>query len=302
MKLFLILSLSLLYITIAFPCRALALGSGGDRSAWEAGILESLSLFENNTNIHYSVVSGISSGALNAGIIASFPIGDEKRAIERIKTLTLTIKQDNIYKNWFGGILQGFFFKTGLYDTSPLWTTIQRVIDPIAIRNNKRVFLTGAHSVKTNSFKTFNNTSPHLMNAIYASGSIPGFFPTVKIADEHFIDGGVSYLTPISSAIRACKILGATSVHVDSVLAVADTDLPDLIRGRTTAYVLAKTIFHVMTGWFGKDIENARHSFPDAKIREFKPLKNLPGNYIGYDKQKELFDLGVADGKRIINV
>jgi NTE family protein len=294
------LILFLVNYVFSFECRALSLGSSGDRGFYEAGILDALSKYEKVENIKWRVVSGVSAGALNSAIIASYEIGHETRAIERIKTLALTLKQSDIYKGWFGGLVNGFFFKSGLYDSSPLFQIIQRMVNTTVIRNSNRVFITGAHSVSKSNFVTWNNTSPNLLKGIYASGSLLGFFPTVKIGDDHYTDGGVSYTSPITSAIRACKKLGATKVYVDSVVPVSDSHVPESMVGKTTPYILAKTLFHILSSFFQKDIENARHSFPDAIIREFKPLKPLPGNPIGYENAQELFQLGYQDGKRII--
>lgn len=300
MKFFFLFAFLFLY-SYSFTCRALALGSAGDRIHYEAGVIESLLRFEKYENLRYDVVAGISAGALNSAIFSEFEKGKERDAIEKIKKVSLSLKQDNFYKNWFpGGLVQGFFFKTGLYDSSPLLDTIKQNINLNEIKKTKRVYLTGAHSVTKSHFHVFNNTNKNLENGIYASASLIGIFPTVKIGEEHFIDGSVSYTTPLSSVIRACKRLGATHVHVDSILSMADSSLEDPVRGRTTLFVLLRTLFNIVTGWFHRDIVHARTSFPNAIIREFKPKKPLPGTYFGFDKAKELFNLGVKDGSEII--
>jgi len=279
----------------------LALGSAGDRAPYEAGVLESLLRFERAENIKYDVVGGISSGAINSAIFAEFKKGNERQAIEKIKRITLSIKDSDIYKNWFpGGMIQGFFLKTGLYDSSPLLNMLRRNINLRDIKGSDRVYLTGAHSVTNTNFKVFNNSSPFLLEGIYASSSILGIFPTVEIEKEHFIDGSISYTTPLTSIVRACKDLGATNIVIDSVLSVSDSTIPDLIRGRTTPFVLLKCLLNIMSTWFHRDAVHVRTAFPNTKIREFKPLKTLPGTMFGYDKAEELFNIGREDGRRVI--
>lgn len=291
----------LFHSSFSWTCRALALGSAGDRFPYEAGVLESLLRFEKPENIKYDVIGGVSGGAINSAIFAEFEKGREAEAIQKIKTLSLSLKNTDIFKNWFpGGMVQGFFFKTGLYDSSPLFDMIKKNIRIEEIKKAKRVYITGAHSVTKSNFRVFNNSNSNLQLGIYASASLIGIFPTVKIGEEHFIDGSVSYTTPLTSVIRACKKLGATNVHVDSILSVGDSSIPDLIKGRTTPFVLLRTLFHIVTGWFHRDIVHARTAFPNSKIREFKPTKPLPGTYFGFDKAKELFDIGLKDGKEII--
>jgi predicted acylesterase/phospholipase RssA len=92
MKIILLLTLCcLFFVANGFKCRALALGGGGDRGAYEglnffkflnflsAGILQAFSQFEKDENMKWDVISGISAGAINAGILSSYPKGSEKK-------------------------------------------------------------------------------------------------------------------------------------------------------------------------------------------------------------------------------
>ena len=107
-------------------------------------------------------------------------------------------------------------------------------------------------------------------------------------------------MNPVTKAIRTCYNLGATEVHVDTVLAIGDLfPLPSWI-GRTTPFVLGKTIFGVLSNFFLRDLQHARTAFPRAIIRSFVPSKNLPGYYIRFSKAKEMFKIGFEDGTKII--
>jgi len=110
---------------------------------------------------------------------------------------------------------------------------------------------------------------------IAASNMMTGFFPAIKIGKEHYIEGGISYTTPITKVIRACKDMGATEISVDSITSFPDSDLPNVIKGGKTYEVLAKVALHVLSGWFHRDIDHSRISFPDAKIRAFFPKKRI---------------------------
>ena len=58
-KLLLIIVLCCFFVGIyGFKCRALALGGGGDRGAYEAGVLQALSQFEKEQNLNWNVISG----------------------------------------------------------------------------------------------------------------------------------------------------------------------------------------------------------------------------------------------------
>jgi predicted acylesterase/phospholipase RssA len=185
------------------------------------------------------------------------------KGIQEIVNFNLKLTSSQMYKNWFpGGILQGFLFKSGLFDTSPTFEQIKKHINPENIKRNGRRFITGAHSLSDAEFIQFNETSSSedllkvltnffkLFQAIYASGAIPSIFPAVQIGSKHFIDGGVSYMNPVSKAIRACYQLGAKEVHVDVVMAIGDVvEIPSWI-GRTTPFVLGKTLFGVLSNFF----------------------------------------------------
>ena len=50
---------------------------GGTKGAYEAGALKAMTEIMTKQEMAYDVVEGISAGAINAGIFATFQIGDE---------------------------------------------------------------------------------------------------------------------------------------------------------------------------------------------------------------------------------
>ena len=61
-------------------CRVLALSSGDESAAYQAGVLKGLttSTHASPSEFAYDSVSGISGGALNAVILANYPKGSEE--------------------------------------------------------------------------------------------------------------------------------------------------------------------------------------------------------------------------------
>jgi hypothetical protein len=115
------------------------------------------------------------------------------------------------------------------------------------------------------------------------------------------IDGGVTYMTPVSSAIQRCKSLGAKEISVDVVLAIGDVNLPGFLdKFKITPFVLFKTALGVVNNFLIGDIQNAKVAFPDVKIRVIKPSKWLPGWFLGFDHTKEMYDIGYADALKAI--
>lgn len=59
-------------------CYALALGSGDEASAYQAGVISSLASVLAPEEIAYSKVTGVSGSSVNALLLARTPIGQEK--------------------------------------------------------------------------------------------------------------------------------------------------------------------------------------------------------------------------------
>jgi hypothetical protein len=49
-----------------------------------------------------------------------------------------------------------------------------------------------------------------------------------------------------------------------------------------------------------KKINHARIAYPQAKIRVFKPLKRLPGYFLGFQYSKEMIEQGEKEAKDVI--
>lgn len=64
----------------ADKCYALALSSGDQSAAYQAGVLKGLTEAHGAAETAYTAVSGISGGAVNAAILSSFAVGQESSA------------------------------------------------------------------------------------------------------------------------------------------------------------------------------------------------------------------------------
>jgi predicted acylesterase/phospholipase RssA len=62
-------------------CRVLALRGGGTKGAYEVGALKAMSEMLDPIDLAYDVIEGVSIGAINAAMMASYPRGKEKDAI-----------------------------------------------------------------------------------------------------------------------------------------------------------------------------------------------------------------------------
>jgi predicted patatin/cPLA2 family phospholipase len=186
------------------PHNYLAISGGGANGAFGAGLLYGWT--ETGTRPEFSMVTGISTGALTAPYAFLGPDYDEK-----LKQVYTTITTDDIIKErGFFGIL----FSDSLADTEPLKQTIAKyitedIIDAIAQEHKKgrRLFigtvnLDASRSVIWNIGAIAGSNYPEKVTLIReimrASAAIPIAFPPVIINieingthyDELHVDGG----------------------------------------------------------------------------------------------------------------
>jgi len=286
-----------------WTCRALALGGGADRGAYEAGALKALVEKQNPEHVKWNVIAGISAGALNAGALAQFKLGNEIQASKFLEDRWKEIKFGDILSHWIpGSILQGFLFKSGLFDSTPLGKFIDKNLNFTMLRNSNRALRIGVTNLNTGLFESFEETHPNLRTAVLSSCSVPGIFPTQEMNGNDYVDGGAWSMTPIKSALKVCEEKNATEIYVDVILALGDTEYPGFLdRLLMTPFILLKTLFGLVNNVFVKDIENARIAFPNAKIRVIKPTQWLPGWFLGFGHTKEMMEIGYKDALRAIN-
>lgn len=286
-------------------CRALALGGGGDRGAYEAGVLKALVELQPAEEVQYDVVTGISAGSLNAAGFCQFPKGQEHAAKEFLIQNWLSIQKSQVYKNWVpGGVVQGFAVKSGLFDTTPLRETLGKLLDLNKLKNSDRWLHIGTTNLNKARIDFFDQTSPNLIDGIMASSAVPGVFPPVNIGGDLYVDGGVEYMDAISDSVRLCyEKYNTTDVKVklDVVLAISDFGYPGILdRLVTTPFILMHSMFTILNNIMIADIQNARIAFPKTEVRVFKPTKWPPGWFLGFNHASDLIQLGYSDASSVL--
>ena len=155
--------------------------------------------------MQYSSISGIAGGAINAVYLASHAKGDEQAAANQMKKFWTDAGNTKLYQDWFGGIVNGLLLQGGLYDNSPLKAFIQKEFANTNIHRDIAIGIVDALKGSYQEFSEANITSgDNLVNSLYSSFSIPGFFPPVKAFGSKWFDGSAVYELDISSAINRC--------------------------------------------------------------------------------------------------
>jgi NTE family protein len=93
---------------------------------------------------------------------------------------------------------------TSYYDTRPLKSTLEELVDFDRINSGETRFSVGAVNVSSGNFVYFDNTT-HTIGPehVMASGALPPGFPAVEIEGEFYWDGGLVSNTPLQWVLES---------------------------------------------------------------------------------------------------
>ncbi len=187
--------------------RGLVLAGGGDRYAFELGVLEGLA--EKFPKLNYDFMSGTSAGALHVGTLGMYET--LKPGVEHAIRVFESLKgSESIYNRHAPfGKLHGLW-KNSFYDSSPLAELVHDQLDIDKIREVGRQLRFGCVDFASGKYFEADQSSANLAYYILGSSAFPGFLTPVSIDNKLIIDGGVRRVTPLKSAIQA----GCTEIDV----------------------------------------------------------------------------------------
>jgi NTE family protein len=229
---------------------ALLLQGGGALGSYQGGVYQAL--YE--ANIEPDWVAGVSIGAINSAIIAGNPPQKRVEALrsfwEEISTpfpgpfgvplyasgidLPSMLHAAVNRVRAFGVMLLGApgfftprvpspallppgdFSKLSFYDTGPLRTTLERLVDFDRINAGETRLTVGAVNVRTGNLTCFDNQTDRIGPAhIIASGSLPPGFPATEIDGEYYWDGGIVSNTPLQFVLDSKPRRNTLAFQVD---------------------------------------------------------------------------------------
>jgi NTE family protein len=272
---------------------ALVLQGGGALGAYQAGVFEALT----EIGIAPTWLSGVSIGGINAAIIAGNP---PSRQIERLRAFWEMItsrkiwaftpegdifravrNQTSAYLTMSSG-LPGFFQPrpvnpwqqlsgasgaTSFYDTEALRETLERLIDWDYLNNGERRLSVGAVNVRTGNFRYFDSAIERIgPEHIMASGALPPAFPSVKIENEFYWDGGIVSNTPLQYLLEIDDHKDTLVFQVDlfSARGALPRDMPDVLARHKDIMYSSRTRNN--TDSF-RNIHSLRIALRDALLR-----------------------------------
>jgi NTE family protein len=307
--------------------RALVLSGGGEKGAFQVGVLSQL--LEDDPKLDYDIYTGISVGALNASMLATGPLNQtlpklEKIWFEKVKgngsiwkhhalfylVLSLCLMLLLTAGSFVSFILTAPMWLTSLlgllalvayflvpyllvtkikniYNTKPLKAILKRDLNPDDLKQSGKVLRVGAVNLLTGEYERGGQNSPDIRKWVAASSSYPIFFPTEKINNDQFTDGGVVEIAPLSDAMA----LGATDVDV-ILCSPLEPDKIDKVPGLLGQFV---RLLDLMTNEIMKnDLVKMGHSNGSLNIRLFMPKTALPTQTLQFNPKtaRKLYDIG----------
>jgi len=272
--------------------RALVLAGGGNKGAYQAGVIRYLL---RERGVRYDLYCGVSAGALNAAYLAQFASGTEHIAADTLSNIWAELDQSKIYQKWWPWGEFAALWKTSLYDASPLRRLVSRLIVPERAQISGKMLRIGAVSLNTGAYKVFGEAYSDLVSAVMASSAFPGVFPPVQLGDDLFTDGGVREQTPLNAATS----VGAT--EVDVILCSPESGSVPLVN--PTAIQVALRSLEILTDEIlSNDLRlSSQKGAPKSAIRTrvIRPRFPLSANPLDFSNEtlRHLVKLGSEDAR-----
>ena len=223
--------------------RALVLGGGGARAAYEVGVLSAIA--EHVPTLEFPIITGVSAGAINAAYLAAHR-GSFNEAVSALRARWLELVADRVYRiralRFGPALLKALAAGAlgrhsdpatvrGLVDVQPLREFLASIISVTGIDANiaagrLRAVALSATSYGSGEVVTFVHGPPGAptwrramrravetaltLDHVMASAALPVLFPSVRIEGAFYGDGSVRQTAPLAPAIH----LGARGLLV----------------------------------------------------------------------------------------
>ena len=238
--------------------RTWVLGGGGARGAAQVGVLQAL--FEAGVAAPVSIV-GTSVGALNGSAIAAYP---SLAGTHLLREVWLSRQAAAVFQaHPLGMILSGLRRdRLSALPQRNVKRLIERAESLIGVTTFEHLRLPLALvATDLNAGAPAVFRSGELAPALLASTAIPGLFPSVKIDDREYMDGGVVSNTPLTVAVEQ----GARSVLAVGLMAGGGDERAPRTFPELIARTLQLSLHHQMLS----DFERLRR---DARIVVLCPI------------------------------
>jgi NTE family protein len=231
------------------PTVGLVLTGGGARSAYQVGVLLALAEFLPRARNPFRVIVGTSAGAVAASVLAA-EAHQWRRAVAGLEHVWANFRSSQVFRvdapqmlrsgmHWVLSLISGGLVLSpprSILDNSPLRGLLGVHVDCAGIRRSiarghlhafalcatsystghSVAFYDGVDSISDWSrVQRLGHRTDLSLDHLMASAAIPLLFPPIKIGDDHFGDGAMRQIHPLSPAIH----LGADRLLIIGVRA-----------------------------------------------------------------------------------
>jgi predicted acylesterase/phospholipase RssA len=301
-------------------CLAAAFSGGGDRGAYEAGVVQGLADNSPAAKVAWEVSSGVSVGSLVSTGLAKFPIGEESAASVFMVDTALSVTRDVIYKNWTNlipfigpsGVVRGLLFESGLYDSSGERTLLTTKFSktPLDPTKHYRTHTALATNMGTGQGTVFSyvgaDGSKGLIDGLMASSAIQGAFPMQQIGKNFYGDGGAVLTIDAYSAAETCRRLGypSSSIQIDTISVAGFNQIklpPGLVFFLNATQIKARVDTIQLIDSLMAVIDFYRTAQPGLFRYNIFPSQQLPGTGLDFNvaQMQQMVTIGIKDGKTI---
>jgi NTE family protein len=257
------------------PVIGLVLTGGGARSAYQIGVLRALAELMPRARNPFQVIVGTSAGAVAAAVLAA-EAHHWRRAVAGLEAVWANFRVEQVFRvdplrmvraglHWAAALLTGGLLISpprSILDNTPLRHLLTETIDWSGIRTSisrghvqavglcATSYATGQSVAFYDAIDTIadwaraqrcGRRTPLTLEHLIASLSIPLLFPPTCLSVEHFGDGAMRQIAPLSPAIH----LGADRLLVlgvrarrDAGVAIDEVPTPSPTAGQIFGYML----------------------------------------------------------------
>ena len=234
------------------PDLALALGGGGARAAYQVGVLSALA--RSLPELSFPILTGVSAGAINTAFLANHT-GTLPESVGELRDMWRDVRISDVFTTSPRSLLSRAAHAClqvafgippdgepvqGMVDTAPLRRYLHRKLatedgvlrgvaeniesgrlDAVALSatlyatGQTVTFCTGRRIRTWDRPERVSRRVDLTVDHVLASAALPMLFPSVRVGDEWFGDGGIRLVAPLAPALHlgARRIVAVSTCH-----------------------------------------------------------------------------------------
>ncbi|MBH46062.1 MAG: hypothetical protein CMC93_05550 [Flavobacteriaceae bacterium] len=256
--------------------KLLALSAGGDRGAVLVGLLHGMYLSHGKERVDWTLITGISAGALVGSIVSQTIPETFDRHMEKAKDLFeiggFHVVSPHTRWGFVINAIDAVLYYNSLYTNEPMDQILKDNFKENIMFTPLRV---GAYNRDTCQYETFDK---NLHQAILASTSVPIVYPPVKIGSHDYQDGGMRHIIPVEEIFEFIEEHKVCTVDVMICYPINCFELFFKAMTPEGYYPLIEESFRCMTAQMLGTLTNDLTKLADFLGISFEEIREKPCN------------------------